>query len=103
MISVVGTRRLTEYGKKNAFTVSADLAKAGATIVSGMAIGIDGVAHAGALSVGGKTIAVIGSGIDVCYPAQHRCLAREIVKEGCVLTEYAPGAGPEKHHFPQTP
>ncbi len=100
-ISVVGTRRLSEYGLKNAFRISADLASAGATIVSGMAIGIDSVAHAGALYAGGVTIAVLGSGIDVCYPPQHKMLAREIVKEGCVFTEFAPGTPPDRHNFPK--
>lgn len=99
-ISVVGTRRLTEYGKKNAFEISRDLARSGALIVSGMAIGIDGVAHAGALSCGGKTVAVIGSGIDVCYPDSHIQLARAIVKNGCVMTEYAPGTRPNRENFP---
>ena len=66
-VAVVGTRRLTEYGKKNAFTIAYDLARSGATIVSGMAIGIDAVAHAGALAAGKITVAVIGSGIDVCH------------------------------------
>lgn len=99
-VSIVGTRHLTDYGRKNTFAISADLATAGAVVVSGMAIGIDGVAHAGALSAGGKTVAIIGSGIDVCYPAQHKRLAREIVKCGCVMTEYAPGARPDKHNFP---
>ncbi len=99
-ISVVGTRYVSDYGCKNAFYVSRDLAKAGATIVSGMAIGIDGVALAGALSEGKATVAVIGSGIDVCYPPQHKRLAREIVKRGCVLTEYAPGTKPNKPNFP---
>ena len=98
--SVVGTRRLSEYGRKNAFVISQDLARAGATIVSGMAIGIDGVAHAGAISENMPTVAVLGSGIDVCYPKQHLRLAREIVKNGCVLTEYSPGTGPERHNFP---
>ena len=99
-ISVVGTRRLTEYGKKNSFIISYDLARSGATIVSGMAIGIDGVAHAGAIAAGKSTIAVMGSGIDVCYPKEHRPLAREIVKNGCVFTEYPPGARPDRHNFP---
>ena len=99
-ISIVGTRHLTDYGRKNTFAISADLATAGAVVVSGMAIGIDGVAHAGALSANGKTVAIIGSGIDVCYPAQHKRLAREIVKCGCVMTEYAPGTKPDKHNFP---
>ena len=100
-VSVVGTRRLSEYGLRNAFSISRDLAGAGATVVSGMAIGVDGVAHAGALSIGGITIAVLGSGIDVCYPADHKLLAREIVKNGCVLTEYAPGSRPDKNNFPK--
>ncbi len=99
-VSVVGTRRLTEYGKKNSFTMAYDLARAGATIVSGMAIGIDAVAHAGAIAANKTTVAVIGSGIDVCYPKEHRFLAREIVKNGCVFTEYPPGARPDGHNFP---
>ncbi len=99
-IGAVGTRSLSEYGRKHTFNISYDLATAGATIVSGMAIGIDGVALAGALAAGGKTVAVLGSGIDVCYPPQHLTLAREIVKSGCVLTEYAPGSKPTKFSFP---
>ena len=99
--AIVGTRSLSEYGRTNAFKLGYDLACAGATIVSGMAIGIDGVAMAGAISAGGSTIAVIGSGIDVCYPSSHLTLAREIVKRGCVITEYAPGTKPEKYNFPR--
>ena len=100
-VSIVGTRRLSDYGLNNSFSIARDLAGAGATIVSGMAIGIDGVAHAGALSAGGITVAVLGSGIDVCYPIQHKMLAREIVKNGCVITEYAPGTAPERNNFPK--
>ena len=100
-ISAVGTRSLSDYGRKNAFRIGYDLALAGATVVSGMAIGIDGVAMAGALAAGGTTVAVIGSGIDVCYPAQHLKLAREIVKRGCVITEFAPGTQPNKLNFPK--
>lgn len=100
-VATVGTRSLSDYGRKNAFRISYDLATAGATIVSGMAIGIDGVAMAGALAAGGKTVAVIGSGIDICYPDQHLRLAREIVKSGCVLTEFAPGTPPSKLNFPR--
>lgn len=98
--SIVGSRRITSYGRNNTFTVARDLARAGAVIVSGMAMGIDGVAHAGALSSDMPTIAILGSGIDVCYPSVHLTLAREIVKTGCVMTEYAPGTGPEKQNFP---
>lgn len=100
LVSVVGTRRLTDYGRKNAFLIGHDLAVAGAVIVSGMAVGIDGVTHAGSLSVDGINVAFLGSGIDVCYPESHKRLAREIVKRGCVMTEYAPGTRPEKYNFP---
>lgn len=100
-VATVGTRNLSDYGRKNAFNISYDLATAGATVVSGMATGIDGVAMAGALAAGGNTVAVIGSGIDICYPPQHLRLAREIVKGGCVLTEYAPGTPPSKLNFPR--
>lgn len=100
-VAAVGTRSLSDYGRKNAFQISYDLATAGATVVSGMAMGIDGVAMAGALAAGGNTVAVIGSGIDICYPPQHLRLAREIVKRGCVLTEFAPGTPPSKLNFPK--
>lgn len=100
IIAMVGTRRLTDYGRRNAFIIGHDLAAAGAIIVSGMAIGIDGVSHAGSISAGGVNIAFLGSGIDVCYPEQHKKLAREIVKTGCVMTEYAPGTRPDGRNFP---
>lgn len=99
--AVVGTRTLSDYGRINAFRLGYDMAKAQAIIVSGMAIGIDGVAMAGALSAGGSTVAVLGSGIDICYPPIHQTLAREIVKNGCVITEYAPGTRPIKFNFPR--
>ena len=99
--AIVGTRSLSDYGRKNAFKLGYDMGCAGATVVSGMAIGIDSVAMAGAIAAGAQTIAVIGSGIDVCYPSAHLTLARTIVKNGCVLTEYAPGTKPEKFNFPR--
>jgi DNA processing protein len=100
-ISVVGTRRLTDYGRKNAFTIAHDLARCGFKIVSGMAVGIDGVAMAGALCAGGETVAFLGCGIDICYPSVHLTLAKEIVKCGAVITEYAPGTRPIKFNFPR--
>lgn len=100
-VAAVGTRSLSDYGRRTTFKIAYDLASAGATLVSGMAIGIDGVALAGALSADKSTVAVIGSGIDVCYPKQHLKLAREIVKNGCVITEYAPGTPPDKLNFPR--
>lgn len=100
LASIVGARKLSSYGKKHSFKIANDLARSGAVIVSGMATGIDGVALAGALAASMPTVAILGSGIDVCYPIQHRRLAREIVKRGCVMTEYAPGTRPEKYNFP---
>ena len=99
--AVVGTRSLSDYGRNNAFKFGYDIACAGGIIVSGMAIGIDGVAMAGALAAGGKTIAFLGSGIDVCYPEQHLTLAKSIVKTGCIFTEYAPGTRPQRFNFPR--
>ncbi len=99
-ISIVGTRKISEYGRKHTFYIANDLARSGAIIVSGMAIGIDGVALAGALAASMPTVAIIGSGIDVCYPDAHKTLARAIVKDGCVITEYPPGTKPERYNFP---
>ena len=98
--AVVGTRRLSSYGRKVAYNIAYDLAKLDVVIVSGMAKGIDGVAHAAALEAGGTTVAVLGSGIDVCYPTEHLTLARAIVKQGCIFTEYPPGTPPTKRNFP---
>ncbi|MBE6533023.1 MAG: DNA-protecting protein DprA [Ruminococcaceae bacterium] len=100
-VACVGTRAVSDYGRKSAFRISYDLASAGALIVSGMATGVDGICTAGALAAGGRTVAVLGSGIDVCYPPEHLKLAREIVKCGCVMTEYAPGTKPLKYNFPK--
>ncbi len=100
-VAVVGTRHMSDYGRKSAFYISLDLSRAGATIVSGMACGVDAMSHAGALAADAVTVAVLGCGIDICYPTEHLTLARSIVKQGCVLTEYAPGTPPLKFHFPQ--
>lgn len=100
-VGCVGTRSISDYGRRSAFRISHDLAIAGAVIVSGMASGIDGVCAAGAIAAGGRTVAVLGSGIDVCYPPEHLKLAREIVKNGCVMTEYDPGTKPLRYNFPK--
>ncbi len=100
-LAVVGTRNLSDYGRRAAFVSAYEISLAGGIIVSGMAMGIDGVAHAGALAAGGVTVAVIGTGINVCYPKDHQTLAREIVKNGCVLTEFAPGTPPSRTSFPK--
>ena len=100
-IGVVGTRRCTAYGAKAADNLCFDLAARGITIVSGMARRIDSAAARAALRAGGKTIAVLGSGIDVIYPPENRELMEEIEKSGTVMTEYPPGSQPMAHHFPE--
>lgn len=99
-ISVVGTRTMTDYGRRAAYSISHDMAQSGAVIVSGMARGIDGMAHRGCLDAGGKTIAVLGCGIDRAYPSEHEALMNEIAEYGLVLTEYKPGTPPNGYNFP---
>ena len=100
-IAAVGTRRYTEYGKRNAYTISNDLARGGAVVVSGMASGIDTFCHRGALDALGYTIAVLGCGIDVVYPKHNKALMEEIAETGTVLTEYPPHTEPLGYHFPK--
>jgi DNA processing protein len=99
-IAVVGTRRPTYYGIQMAEGLAADLAQRGIAIVSGMARGIDAAAHRGCLESKGCTIAVFGCGVDVIYPREHRQLAREILKEGAILSEFPPGTSPLPQNFP---
>lgn len=99
-IAMVGTRSCTEYGRSVGKTLSSDLAKAGAVVVSGLAVGIDAVCHAGAIAGGGKTIAVLGCGLDVDYPRQNGELHRLIAQNGAVVSEYPPGTPPNAGHFP---
>lgn len=90
--AVVGTRRPTPYGLAVAERLSADLARAGLTIVSGMARGIDTSAHKGALSAAGDTVAVLGCGVDVVYPSENRKLASDLAAKGLLLSEFAMGS-----------
>ncbi|MBQ9085275.1 MAG: DNA-processing protein DprA [Clostridia bacterium] len=99
--SIVGTRKLSTYGRKNAFMLGYDMARAGAVVASGMAVGIDGVALSGALAAGGTVVVFLGCGIDICYPEAHLTLAREIVKRGCIFTEYPPSTPPNRFNFPR--
>lgn len=99
-IAVVGTRNVTSYGSSAAYTISHDLAYAGSIIVSGMALGTDTAAHRGALDAKGKTVAFLGSGINVIYPKQNTRLFEEISEHGAVITEYPPFSRPEGRHFP---
>lgn len=99
-VAVVGTRRATTYGREVTRRLTADLVAAGVTVVSGLARGIDAVAHQAALAAGGRTLAVLGSGPDVIYPAEHRRLADEIAESGALVTEYPPGTPPDAPNFP---
>lgn len=100
-VAVVGTRTPRPYGRAVAQDLAAGLAASGLTVVSGLARGIDSLAHEAALETGGRTIAVLGSGIDRIYPPEHRSLARRIEGSGAVVTEFPPGTAPEASHFPR--
>jgi len=100
-VAIVGARRATEYGRWITEQIVYGLVAKGFTIVSGMARGIDGYAHRAAVSSKGKTVAVLGCGVDVIYPKEHRTLRNEITAQGCLLSEFALGTGPHPNHFPQ--
>lgn len=102
-IAIVGSRNATKYGKQMSSKIAKELAEKGINIISGLAIGIDEYAHMGALQQkNGKTIAVLGSGIDQLYPKQNIELARKIIKSGgCIISEYPIGTRPDKKNFPQ--
>lgn len=99
-IGLVGTRRSTAYGRHMAEQVAAELSAAGVTVVSGLARGIDGAAHHGALNGGGRTIAVLASGVDIIYPSEHHVLASRIIESGALVSDYPPGAKPDAPNFP---
>jgi DNA processing protein len=100
-VAIVGARRGTHAGLEVARTLGAELAAAGVTVVSGLARGIDQAAHEGALAAGGRTIAVLGSGVHSVYPAHHAGLAERIARQGAVVSELEPDAEPSRHTFPQ--
>ena len=99
-VAIVGARACSSYGRSVARSLGRELASAGLVVVSGMARGIDGEAHRGALDVGGITVAVLGCGIDRDYPAAHRDLAGRIVEKGLIVSEYEPGIEPAPWRFP---
>jgi DNA processing protein len=99
-VAVVGTRRASVYGKEAARMVARGLAQAGVTVVSGMARGIDTVAHQACLDAGGRTVAVLGCGVDVVYPRSNARLASDIVERGALVSEYTLGTRPEAGNFP---
>jgi DNA processing protein len=99
-VAVVGTRRVTAYGRQVAEELGASLARSGVTVVSGLARGVDAITHQAALNAGGRTLAVLGSGVDRIYPPEHRRLAEQIAEQGAVLSDYAPGTPPDAINFP---
>lgn len=99
LLSIVGTRRASPYGLEAAYDMAFRLAQKGVCIVSGLAKGIDASAHKGALDGGGKTIALLPCGPDLCYPPSHEWLLRRVLEEGLVLSEFLPGEPAEKWHF----
>ena len=99
-VSIVGSRNASTYGKETSFKIGKDLAKKGYTVVSGLAQGIDAEAHTGALDIKGKTIAVVGTGLDRVYPLENFRLCKKIEEEGLVLSEYVVGTKPNAMNFP---
>ena len=101
-VGVIGTRRPTSYGEKQAKEISKGLAERGATVISGMALGIDSLAHWAAIKAGGRTVACLATGVDICYPTSNKHLYQELIKgeNSCVISEYFPGTHPERWSFP---
>lgn len=100
-VAVIGARAASPEGLTAASEIAFDLARAGIVVVSGLARGIDSAAHRGALDGGGKTIAVLGTGIDRVYPAEHGPLTEQIASSGLLVTEFQPGTLPQDWHFPR--
>ncbi len=100
-IAIVGTRRASSYGRQAAEHLASGLARAGVTVVSGLARGIDACAHRAALAAGGRTLAVLGHGLDTVYPAEHARLAAQVVENGALVSEFPLGTRPDAPNFPR--
>jgi len=100
-VAIVGTRSPTTYGGEAAAALSRGLAETGLTVVSGLALGIDGVARRTALESGGRTIAVVAGGLDSVYPKEHNCLFKQVQEQGAVISEQPLGVRPEASSFPR--
>lgn len=99
-VAMVGTRRASVYGQEVTRRLAGELARAGVTVVSGLASGIDSMAHRAALEAGGRTLAVLGSGVDIIYPEHNRKLAQGVQEQGALISEYPLGTRPERRNFP---
>jgi len=99
-VAIVGTRRVTTYGRQIAEEVAITLARNGVTVISGLARGVDAIAHQAAINAGGRTIAVMGNGVDRIYPPENRRLADQIITRGALISDYPPGTPPDASNFP---
>ena len=99
-VAIVGTRRVTPYGRQITEELAAFLPANGITVISGLARGVDAIAHQTTLKAGGRTIGVLGSGVDKIYPPEHRGLAEKMLESGAIISDYAPGTPPEASNFP---
>jgi DNA processing protein len=99
-VAIVGTRRITAYGRQVTEEIGRQLAQNGVSVISGLARGVDSVAHLAALKNNGRTLAVLGNGVDQIYPPEHRKLAEEIIQQGALISDYPPGTAPEAANFP---
>jgi len=99
-VSIVGTRRVTPYGRQITEELASFLAANGLTVISGLARGVDSIAHQTALKAGGRTIGILGSGVDRIYPPENRALAKKMMEHGAIISDYAPGTPPEASNFP---
>ena len=99
-VAIVGSRRCSEYGKRLTVEAAQFLAQNNIPIISGMAKGIDGYAHTACLKADGYTLAILGCGLDICYPREHIELMKRIIEKGALISEYPPGAKPDARHFP---
>lgn len=98
-VAIVGARRCTASGKKKAVELAYKAVASGEVVISGMAKGIDSYAHTACLKAGGYTVAVLGNGLDICYPDEHRLLQQRIEENGALISEYEPGVQPQKVFF----
>ena len=99
-VAIVGTRKVTPYGRQVTEELASFLAANGITIISGLARGVDAIAHQAALKYGGRTIAVMGTGVDKIYPPEHKALAEQIIERGALISDYVPGTPPDASNFP---
>jgi len=100
-VAIVGSRSASQYARQVARSLAAGLARAGVVVTSGMARGVDGAAHEACIAAGGRTIAVLGTGVDIAYPREHAALAEQIAASGLLVSELPPGTLPFKQHFPR--